>query len=87
MKQSILTVLICILAATASADERPHIVLVMADDHGYGDTGFTGHPFVKTPHLAAMAEVGVVFNRFYASAPVALWSNKQLSNETMQRLG
>ena len=53
-----------------SADERPHIVLVMADDHGYGDTGFTGHPFVRTPHLDAMAEVGVVFNRFYASAPV-----------------
>jgi len=32
MKQSILTVLICILAATTSADERPHIVLIMADD-------------------------------------------------------
>lgn len=54
----------------AESGERPHIVLVMADDHGYGDTGFTGHPFVKTPHLDAMAESGVVFNRFYASAPV-----------------
>ena len=42
----------------------------MADDHGYGDTGFTGHPFVQTPHLDAMAKAGVVFNRFYASAPV-----------------
>ena len=50
--------------------ERPNIVLVMADDHGYGDTGFTGHPFVKTPHLDAMAKTGVVFERFYASAPV-----------------
>jgi arylsulfatase A-like enzyme len=70
MKQFILTVSICILAGTASAEQRPNIVLVMADDHGYGDTGFTGHPFVKTPHLDAMAKVGVVFNRFYASAPV-----------------
>ncbi|MCL4163994.1 UNVERIFIED_CONTAM: hypothetical protein GTU68_045855, partial [Idotea baltica] len=42
----------------------------MADDHGYGDTGFTGHPFVQTPNLDAMALEGVVFNRFYASAPV-----------------
>ncbi len=42
----------------------------MADDHGYGDTGFTGHPFVQTPHLDEMAAAGVVFNRFYASAPV-----------------
>lgn len=51
-------------------NERPHIVLVMADDHGYGDTGYTGHPFVRTPNLDAMSKVGVVFNRFYASAPV-----------------
>jgi len=70
MKRSILTFLICALAATAPANERPHIVLVMADDHGYGDTGFTGHPFVQTPHLDAMAKAGVVFHRFYASAPV-----------------
>lgn len=49
---------------------KPNIVLVMADDHGYGDCGYTGHPFVKTPHLDAMAKTGVVFNRFYASSPV-----------------
>lgn len=58
------------LLASVLADERPHIILVMADDHGYGDTGFTGHPFVQTPHLDAMAEAGIVFHRFYASAPV-----------------
>ena len=55
---------------TAAADQPPNIILVMADDHGYGDAGFTGHPFVKTPHLDAMAKAGVVFDRFYASAPV-----------------
>ncbi len=54
----------------ARKDERPHILLVMADDQGYGDCGFTGHPFVKTPNLDAMAGAGVVFNRFYAAAPV-----------------
>ena len=50
--------------------ERPNFILVMSDDHGYGDCGFTGHSFVKTPHLDSMASNGVVFNRFYASAPV-----------------
>ncbi|NCF88481.1 MAG: sulfatase-like hydrolase/transferase [Verrucomicrobiaceae bacterium] len=54
----------------SGASERPNIVLVMADDHGYGDCGYTGHPFVKTPHLDAIAKTGVVFNRFYASSPV-----------------
>ena len=42
----------------------------MADDQGWGDTGYTGHPFVKTPALDSMAEDGFVFDRFYAGAPV-----------------
>lgn len=69
---ALLVFLAAIFCATSahSADTRPHIVLVMADDHGYGDTGYTGHPFVKTPHLDAMSEVGVVFDQFYAAAPV-----------------
>ncbi len=48
----------------------PHVILVMADDQGYGDTGFTGHPRLRTPHLDAMAAESVVFHRFYAAAPV-----------------
>ncbi len=49
---------------------RPNIVLVMADDQGWGDVGFNGHPVVKTPHLDAMAREGVRLNRFYSGAPV-----------------
>ncbi|NQV32785.1 MAG: sulfatase-like hydrolase/transferase, partial [Phycisphaeraceae bacterium] len=37
---------------------------------GWGDTGYNGHPFVKTPALDAMAKDGFVFDRFYAAAPV-----------------
>ena len=59
-----------LLSLPVFGDERPNVVIVMADDHGYGDTGYTGHPFVQTPNLDAMAGGGVVFNRFYASAPV-----------------
>ena len=44
----------------------------MADDQGWGQTGYNGHPHLKgrTPHLDAMAEAGIRFNRFYAAAPV-----------------
>ena len=65
-----LLALIWFFALSALAKKRPNIILVMADDHGYGDCGFTGHPFVQTPNLDQMAKSGVVFNRFYASAPV-----------------
>ncbi|MEM7014120.1 MAG: sulfatase-like hydrolase/transferase [Verrucomicrobiota bacterium] len=62
---------ICALSFTvALADDRPNIILVMADDMGYGDAGFTGHPFVQTPHMDAMAKESIVFNRFYSASPV-----------------
>lgn len=53
-----------------STGKRPNIVLVMSDDHGHGDCGFTGHPFVRTPNLDAMAKNGIVFENFLAAAPV-----------------
>ena len=53
----------------ASAD-RPNVVLVMADDQGWGQTGYYNHPVLKTPHLDAMAKAGLRFDRFYAGGPV-----------------
>ncbi|MBT7256462.1 MAG: sulfatase-like hydrolase/transferase, partial [Planctomycetaceae bacterium] len=49
---------------------RPNIILCMADDLGWGDTGYNGHQVLKTPHLDAMARAGLQFNRFYAGAAV-----------------
>ena len=57
-------------AAKAERSGKPNIILVMADDQGWGDTGYNGHPFVKTPELDAMAQDAFVFDRFYAGAPV-----------------
>lgn len=55
---------------SVAASDAPNIILVMADDQGWGDTGYNGHPFVQTPALDAMAQDGLVFDRFYAAAPV-----------------
>jgi len=49
---------------------RPNIILCMADDLGWGDTGYNGHAILKTPNLDAMAAAGLRFDRFYAGAPV-----------------
>ncbi|MEC8941735.1 MAG: sulfatase-like hydrolase/transferase, partial [Verrucomicrobiota bacterium] len=50
--------------------QKPNIVLVMADDMGWGQTGYYNHPVLKTPHLDAMAAGGLRFDRFYAGGPV-----------------
>jgi len=48
----------------------PHIVLVMADDQGWGDMAYNGHPIVETPNFDEAAAGGLRFDRFYAAAPV-----------------
>ena len=48
----------------------PNIILIMSDDQGWGDTGYNGNPYLKTPALDAMAANGIVFNRFYSASPV-----------------
>ncbi|MBE7498015.1 MAG: sulfatase-like hydrolase/transferase [Verrucomicrobiaceae bacterium] len=54
----------------AAPSDPPNIVLVMADDQGWGDMGYNGHPHVKTPHFDALAREGVRFDQFHAAAPV-----------------
>lgn len=49
-----------------ASSKLPNIVIMMADDQGWGETSFNGHPYFKTPNIDAMASKGAVFNRFYA---------------------
>lgn len=60
----------CVASAARADTAKPNIILCMADDQGWGDTGYNGHPFLKTPNLDAMAASGLRFDRFYAGAPV-----------------
>ncbi|TWT58615.1 Arylsulfatase [Thalassoglobus neptunius] len=52
------------------ADERPNIIMLLADDLGYGDLSCFGSPAVKTPHLDRLAAEGMKFTRFYAGSAV-----------------
>jgi arylsulfatase A-like enzyme len=54
----------------AAAQERPNIVLIVADDLGHGDLGSYGAPDIRTPNLDRLAREGVRFTQFYANAPV-----------------
>lgn len=71
--KTILTILLGLSAVfcgrTHGADARPNIILMMGDDHGWEETGYNGHPHVKTPVLDEMAATGLRFDRFYAAHP------------------
>ncbi|YCM42990.1 sulfatase-like hydrolase/transferase [Verrucomicrobiaceae bacterium 227] len=61
---------LAILTSSALAADKPNILLVMADDLGWGDVGFNGHKVIKTPHLDDMAKNGLRFTRFYTASPL-----------------
>lgn len=56
--------------ALAAADHRPNILLILADDLGYGDVGFHGSKQIPTPNLDRLAASGVACAQGYVSAPV-----------------
>ncbi len=70
-----LIAVVCVLSLLSvslisNAQSRPNIVLLMADDLGWGDVGFNGNTVIQTPHLDEMASRSMRLTRFYSAAPV-----------------
>ena len=49
---------------------RPNIVIILSDDHGYGDSSAYGGTNIQTPHIDRIATSGIRFTQFYANSPV-----------------
>jgi arylsulfatase A-like enzyme len=56
------------------APERLNFVLIIGDDHGYGDFGFMGSEWVRTPNLDRLASEGTLFTHAYNAASECLHS-------------
>ncbi|MAZ88755.1 MAG: arylsulfatase [Cellvibrionaceae bacterium] len=63
---ALMAVVLWFSANDVSASERPNIVIMLADDIGYGDPGFRGSP-IETPSLDRLAREGLVLDRFYST--------------------
>ena len=59
-------------------EQPPNIVIIFADDMGYGDLGVYGHPSIRTPNLDRMATEGMKFTQFYTAASVCTPSRAAL---------
>ncbi|MDX1564147.1 MAG: sulfatase-like hydrolase/transferase [Phycisphaeraceae bacterium] len=72
LKTLLIGLLLCGGAMTGSvfAAPKPNIIVIMADDLGYGDLGCYGHPTIRTPRLDAMAKAGLKFTDFHSNGAV-----------------
>ncbi len=61
---------LAMLTACQPRSERPNIILMMADDLGWGDTGFNGNMEIVTPNMDKLADMGMTFSRFYSASAV-----------------
>lgn len=74
--------------ASSGAPAKPNFILAMADDQGWGDMAYNGHPAVKTPVFDELARTGWRFDRFYAGAPVCSPTRASvLTGRTPNRMG
>ncbi len=61
-----------------AAEGRPNVVLILADDLGWGDVGFNGRTEWATPNLDRLGASGTIFKRFYTAAVVCAPSRAAL---------
>jgi arylsulfatase A-like enzyme len=85
--KTLLTLLLASLAAHAA--DKPNIILIYSDDHGWADLGIQGSDQdIRTPNLDAMARDGVRFTRGYVTAPQCVPSRAGvLTGRYQQRFG
>ena len=60
---------VCLGCNKTTAQEKPNIIIMMADDLGYGDVGCFGNKIIETPNIDQLASDGVKFTQFYAGHP------------------
>ena len=68
-----------LLAAPARAGRPPNLVVILADDMGYGDAGCYGSKTIRTPNIDRLAREGTRFTSFYVAQPVCTASRARCS--------
>ncbi|GAA5220024.1 arylsulfatase [Membranihabitans marinus] len=69
------------------SQQQPNVILILTDDQGYGDLGINGNPYIKTPHLDALAKESIRFNQFYVTPVCAPTRSSLITGRYSLRTG
>ena len=67
---TLIAVLIAFTPLPALSEDRPNIIVILADDLGYGDLSYCGASDLQSPHIDSLAKSGIQLTEFYANCPV-----------------
>lgn len=67
-----------VFSAASQSSKKPNVIIILADDLGWGDVGFNGQQKIKTPNLDRMAKEGMILDQFYAGSAVCAPSRAAL---------
>src|SRR5438477_8477211 len=67
----VLPLMLVLAAAATAADRPPNVVVILADDQGWGDLSIHGNTNLLTPNIDSLAKDGALFERFYVCAVCA----------------
>ena len=86
---TVAALLILAFAGSVFAQEKiqPNVIIIMADDQGYGDLGITGNPHIKTPVIDKFASENIRFNNFYVSPVCAPTRSSLMTGRLSLRTG
>lgn len=59
--------LLWLLSCSPQQNRPPSVIVIMADDQGWGDLSFNGNQSINTPYIDGIAQEGLVFDNFYVS--------------------
>lgn len=66
--KGLISIAMFFIHTSTSATEKPNFVIILADDLGYGDLGYTGSTQIKTPNIDKLAKSGVFFTNGYVTS-------------------
>jgi len=79
--------LLNVFTSVAQETKHPNVIIIITDDQGYGDLGFTGNPHIKTPVIDDLAKESIRLSNFYVSPVCAPTRSSLMTGRYSLRTG